>query len=162
MEVRIPWHLSFKFDPLYRDIGFIGYAESSCDSSAARERGNSLPHNRRPGWIYGAIGDFYRHPRRRDCIGSRNGRELWKTKLKGADFVNVLLDNDRVLAATKGQLLSLDAATGQLLWYNELPSAGWGVIAIATASGSSSPVPPIREKQRCDEAASGAGVAAAL
>ena len=84
------------------------------------------------------------------------GEQLWKTRLKGADFVNVLLDGDRVLAATKGEMFCLDAATGQLLWHNELPGAGWGVIAIATASGSSSPMPPIREKLRRDEAANSA------
>ena len=87
------------------------------------------------------------------------GQQLWKTNLKGGDFVNVLLDNDRVLAATKGEMFCLDAATGQLLWHNELPGAGWGIVTIATASGSSSPMPPIREKQRRDEAASAAAVA---
>jgi outer membrane protein assembly factor BamB len=88
------------------------------------------------------------------------GEQLWKTNLKGGDFVNVLLDGDRVLAATKGEIFCLDAATGQVLWHNELPGAGWGVVTIATASGSSSPLPPIREKQRRDEAASTAAVVA--
>jgi outer membrane protein assembly factor BamB len=79
------------------------------------------------------------------------GRQLWKAKLKGADFVNVMLDNDRVIAATKGEVFCLDAATGQVLWHNELPGEGWGLVTIATASGSSSSVASSREKRRRDE-----------
>jgi outer membrane protein assembly factor BamB len=56
------------------------------------------------------------------------GRQLWKTDLKGADFVNLLLDNDRVIAATKGEVFCLDAATDQVLWHNELPGSGWGLV----------------------------------
>jgi outer membrane protein assembly factor BamB len=89
------------------------------------------------------------------------GRQLWKAGLKGADFVNVMLDNDRVIAATKGEVFCLDAATGQLLWHNELPGGGWGLVTMATAYGSSSAMPPAREKQRRDEAASTAAAGAA-
>jgi outer membrane protein assembly factor BamB len=82
------------------------------------------------------------------------GQKLWKTELKGADFVNVILDGDRLIAATKGEVFSLDAATGELLWRNELPGEGWGLVTIATGSGSSGAMPPVREKQRRDEDAS--------
>jgi len=82
------------------------------------------------------------------------GQQLWKAVLRGADFVNVMLDHDRVIAATKGEVFCLDASTGQLLWRNELPGEGWGLVTIATASGSSGAMSPFREKQRRDEAAS--------
>jgi outer membrane protein assembly factor BamB len=84
------------------------------------------------------------------------GQRLWKTALKGADFVTVMLDADRVIAATKGEVFCLDAATGHLLWRNELPGEGWGLITIATASGFSSAMPLFREKQVQEEAASSA------
>lgn len=87
------------------------------------------------------------------ALDRETGRQLWKAELKGSDFVNVMLDNDRVLAATKGKIFCLDATTGQVLWHNELPGEGRGLITIATASGSSSSVPPSREKQRRDDAA---------
>jgi outer membrane protein assembly factor BamB len=87
------------------------------------------------------------------ALDRATGRQLWKTGLKGSDFVNLMLDNDRVIAATKGEVFCLDAATGQLLWHNELPGEGWGLVTIATASGSSAAVPLFREKQRQDEAA---------
>jgi len=84
------------------------------------------------------------------------GQQLWKSELRGKDFVNVILDDDRVIASTKGEVFCLDAATGQLTWRNELPGEGWGLVTIATASGSSNSMPPFREKQRRDEAAQAA------
>ena len=80
------------------------------------------------------------------------GRQLWKAALKGSDFVNVLLDNDRVITATKGEVFCLDPATAQVLWHNQLPGEGWGLITIAPASGSFGSVPPSWEKQRQDAA----------
>lgn len=41
LEVRLPLHLSFEFDALYRDVGFTGYFGSCCGSSITRERDNS-------------------------------------------------------------------------------------------------------------------------
>jgi outer membrane protein assembly factor BamB len=95
------------------------------------------------------------------ALDRATGHQIWRTELKGSDFVNVMLDNDRVIAATKGEVFCLDAATGQLLWHNELPGSGWGLATIATASGSSGATPTFREKQRRDEAASTAATVAA-
>jgi len=41
LEVRLPWHLSFEFDALYRDVGFTGYPESPFFSVTTRERDSS-------------------------------------------------------------------------------------------------------------------------
>jgi hypothetical protein len=41
LEVRLPLHLSFEFDALYRDVGFTGYSGSCCGSSITRERDSS-------------------------------------------------------------------------------------------------------------------------
>jgi outer membrane protein assembly factor BamB len=89
------------------------------------------------------------------ALDRETGRKLWKAGLKGSDFVNLMLDSDRVIAATKGEVFCLDAANGEVLWRNELPGEGWGLITIATASGSSGAMPPFREKQPQDEAAAG-------
>lgn len=67
------------------------------------------------------------------------GTTLWSTRLKGSEFVNVLVDGSRVVATTRGQAFCLDAQTGKILWQNELPGQGWGVASIATASGATSP-----------------------
>ncbi len=70
------------------------------------------------------------------ALDRTTGQEVWHVKLTGGDFVNLLLDQDRVIATTKGEVYCVDAATGQLLWHNNLPGLGWGLITIATATGS--------------------------
>lgn len=72
------------------------------------------------------------------ALDRATGQQLWKTSLKGTDFVNLPVDGDRVIAATKGEVFCLDAATGQVVWCNELPGEGRGSVTIATASGSTS------------------------
>jgi outer membrane protein assembly factor BamB len=42
------------------------------------------------------------------ALDRETGRQLWKTALRGKDFVNVMLDKDRVIAATKGEIFCLD------------------------------------------------------
>ena len=93
------------------------------------------------------------------ALDRTTGQEVWHTKLTGADFVNLLVDQDRVIATTKGKAFCLDAATGQLLWRNDLPGLGWGLITIATASGST-PLGPPSEKRRRDQAAASSAVIA--
>ena len=70
------------------------------------------------------------------ALDRATGQEFWHTKLAGGDFVNLLLDQDRIIATTKGKVFCLDVATGQLLWRNDLPGMGLGLVSIATASGS--------------------------
>ena len=94
------------------------------------------------------------------ALDRTTGQELWRADLKGADFVNVMLDGDRVIATTKGEAFCLDAQTGSRLWHNPLPGQGRGLVTIATASGSSGPMTPFREKQQRDEAAASAAVVA--
>jgi outer membrane protein assembly factor BamB len=86
------------------------------------------------------------------AVDRATGQELWTTELKGSDFVNVILDDDCVLAATRGELYCLDPVTGLQRWHNELPGQGWGIASIATANGSTG-MGPLRKKQLDQEAA---------
>ena len=86
------------------------------------------------------------------ALDRTTGQEVWHAKLTGGDFVNLLLDKDRLIATTKGKVFCLDVATGQLLWRNDLPGMGLGLASIATASGSTPSGPP-SEKRRQDAAA---------
>jgi len=89
------------------------------------------------------------------------GQEVWRTPLKGGDFVNVVLDEGELYAATKGELFRLDPATGAVLWQNGLQGLGRDLITIASSAACGTAV--IREKRRRDEAAAaaaGAGAAA--
>jgi len=93
------------------------------------------------------------------ALDRTTGQEVWSAKLTGGDFVNLLLDQDRVIATTKGKVFCLDAATGQLLWRNDLPGMGLGLVSIATASGST-PIGPSSQKRRQDQAAASSAVIA--
>jgi outer membrane protein assembly factor BamB len=88
------------------------------------------------------------------CLERDTGATLWATHLKGSEFVNLMVDGGRVLATSRGEAFCLDAQTGTILWHNELPGQGWGVAAIATASGASSPSP---EADRLARESSGLG-----
>jgi outer membrane protein assembly factor BamB len=84
------------------------------------------------------------------------GQNVWSTNLKGSDFVTLLLDGELLLAATHGEVFCLHAATGKLLWHNEMPGQGLGLISLATASGASSPGPSAEDLVRQAAAASAA------
>jgi len=66
------------------------------------------------------------------CLAKRNGKEIWRTKLKGSTLVNVVVDEDLVYAHARGHLYGLDANTGDLVWENTLPGLGYGHCIIAT------------------------------
>ena len=70
------------------------------------------------------------------AIDRASGKEFWRTKLKGGDFVVAILDGDRVLAHTKGELFAVDAKTGELLWNNPLTGLGYGYATVTSANVS--------------------------
>jgi outer membrane protein assembly factor BamB len=93
------------------------------------------------------------------AIDRTTGKDVWATSLKGADFVNVVLDGDQLFAGSKGRLYRLDPATGQILWENGLAGMGWGLVSIAQAGDGN--LTAMQEKRWQDEAAAAASTAAA-
>ena len=85
------------------------------------------------------------------AIDRATGEVVWSAPLKGDDFVNVVLDEGQLFAATMGELYCLDPATGQIRWRNGLPGFGWGLITIALA-GNGNQVVAAEEKRLRDEA----------
>jgi outer membrane protein assembly factor BamB len=67
------------------------------------------------------------------AIDRATGSEIWRTKLRGSDFVNVAVDGRDVFASTRGRLYCLDATTGTIRWENELKGLGYGLVGIAGA-----------------------------
>jgi putative pyrroloquinoline-quinone binding quinoprotein len=86
------------------------------------------------------------------ALDRSTGTEVWRTDLKGSDFVNLVLDNGDLFATTKGRLYRLDPDTGNVLWCNELPGLGWGIVTLAGASQ----VAASAEKRRRDAQAAAA------
>ena len=90
------------------------------------------------------------------AIDRSSGREVWRTKLKGGDFVNVVFEDGNLYAATHGELFSLDTATGAIRWHNPLTGLGWGLVTIAGGQQATA----LRAKKQQDEAAAAAATAA--
>ena len=95
------------------------------------------------------------------ALDRTTGQELWSTKLAGSDFVNLVLDQDRIIATTRGKAFCIDTTTGQLLWHNDLPGMGLGMVSIATATGSTPSGPPSQKRSQDDAAAAAGAISAA-
>jgi outer membrane protein assembly factor BamB len=83
------------------------------------------------------------------AIDRATGAKVWESRLKGCDFVNVVLDGGQLFAATNGELYCLDPATGQVLWKNELKGLGFGLVTIAQCGDGNQFV--MEEKRRRDQ-----------
>lgn len=87
------------------------------------------------------------------------GEQVWATRIKGYDFVNVVLDGGSIFATCCGEIFCLDPLTGQGLWHNPLKGFGTGLASIATDTGARSGLSAVlAEKQRQDEAAASSTV----
>ncbi len=65
------------------------------------------------------------------AIDSATGQSIWSTALKGAEFVNVVLDGNNLFATTRGEIFCLDPKGGGIRWHNPLKGYGLGLITIA-------------------------------
>jgi len=90
------------------------------------------------------------------AVDRATGETLWSSELKGSDFVDVMIVDGDVYAASKGRLYRLDPSSGDVLWRNDLPGMGWGIVSIAGSHSA-----PAAEKARRDAAAAAATTTAA-
>jgi len=90
-----------------------------------------------------------------------SGEQVWGTQL-GGTFVNVILDNEKLLAASRGEIFCLDPLTGRQLWHNPLRGYGIGLVTMATTANTASSAAVLAEKIRQEQqaASSGGGAAA--
>ena len=97
------------------------------------------------------------------ALDRSTGMEMWRTELKGEDFVNVVVDDDSIYATNKGEIFCLDPPTGSVRWHNPLKGLGRGLVTIACASLSSdSQAVIMAEKRRREAAAAAAATSAAV
>jgi outer membrane protein assembly factor BamB len=95
------------------------------------------------------------------ALDRATGQELWRSDLKGSDFVNVAIEDGDIYATTKGELFCLDPASGHVRWHNELKGMGRGLITIASAASQQAVL--MRRKQLQDsQDADSAGDAAII
>jgi len=88
------------------------------------------------------------------ALDRATGAEVWRAPLKGGDFVNLVLHEGDLYAATSGELFCVDAASGQVRWSNPLRGLGFGLISIAQEGGQQSLL--LAEKHRQDVASQNA------
>ena len=92
------------------------------------------------------------------ALDRATGQEVWRSKLKGSSFVNIILDGGELYATTQGEVFRLDPTSGAIRWNNPLPGLGHGLITVATSANQQAIT--MREKQRQDEAAAAAAAGA--
>lgn len=85
------------------------------------------------------------------AVDSATGQEVWNTALKGAEFVNVVLDGDNLFATTRGEIFCLDPKGGGLRWHNPLKGYGLGLITIAGEGIAQNAATVSAEKRRRDQ-----------
>ena len=88
-------------------------------------------------------------------LDRNTGRELWRTPLKGWDFVNLTLDDTDLFATTKGEIFCLDPSTGKIRWNNPLKGLGLGLATIATANNTTALSQQLRRQKQQQSAAAG-------
>jgi outer membrane protein assembly factor BamB len=92
------------------------------------------------------------------ALNRTTGEQVWATHLKGMNFVNVIVEDDRVLAGCHGEIYCLDSLTGDALWHNRLKGHGIGLATIATennpGNGQSA---AMAEKRHQDQQAAASG-----
>jgi outer membrane protein assembly factor BamB len=96
------------------------------------------------------------------ALNRATGQQVWATRLKGSDFVNVTFQSGMLLASCQGEVFCLDPLSGKALWHNPLKGFGIGLATIATEhSAGSSNAPVLGEKRRRDDEAAASGPVAA-
>jgi outer membrane protein assembly factor BamB len=97
------------------------------------------------------------------ALNRATGEQVWATRLKGSDFVNVVLQGGSLFATCCGEIFCLDPLTGVGLWHNRLKGFGTGLATIATAAQSADgQTVMLSEKRRRDQEAAAAAAAASV
>ncbi|RMA80970.1 PQQ-binding-like beta-propeller repeat protein [Umboniibacter marinipuniceus] len=96
------------------------------------------------------------------CLDKRDGKELWRTKLKTSTVTNVYYENDQVFAYAGGHLFCLSTLDGKIVWTNTLKGLGFSTCIIASEQQSTSVITSqVAAQQAATAATVGAGAAVA-
>lgn len=89
-----------------------------------------------------------------------SGEKVWQwSPVKGAGYMSILLDGDRLIVSAQGYMYCLDPLFGQEVWNNPLEGMGTGVPCIATANASTTQ--SSMQSSAAQQAAAAAAAAAA-
>lgn len=91
------------------------------------------------------------------CLDRRTGTEIWKTHLKSSGLTNLVIQDDLIIAHTKGELFALKMTDGAILWNNPLTGLGYGHCLIAGNSQNTVSVIAQQDAEHAAAASGGAG-----
>ena len=92
------------------------------------------------------------------ALNKSDGSEVWRTKLAGSDFVNVVVDDGAIYASAQGEVFCLSAVSGEIRWHNPLKGLGLGLVSFGLPGGQGA---VMAEKSRRDQAAASAAATTA-
>ncbi len=95
------------------------------------------------------------------ALDETTGSQVWAARLKGSEFVNLVLSENRLYATTKGEIFCLDPGTGKVLWQNPLRGMGRGIVCIAAPGAQVNLAAAIKRKKDQDDAAAAAAMTGA-
>jgi outer membrane protein assembly factor BamB len=95
------------------------------------------------------------------AMDETTGVQVWATRLKGSEFVNLVLSENKLYATTKGEIFCLDSGTGKILWQNPLKGMGRGIVCIAAPGTQANLAAVIKRKKDQDDAAATTSITAA-
>jgi len=87
------------------------------------------------------------------ALDETTGVQVWVTSLKGSEFVNLLLSENKLYATTKGEIFCLDPGTGEVFWQNPLKGMGRGIVCVAAPGAQANVTAAIKRKKDQDDAA---------
>jgi outer membrane protein assembly factor BamB len=100
------------------------------------------------------------------ALHGAGGEQVWATQLatqlKGRGFVNVVLEQEAVLACCDGEIFCLDPLNGNVRWQNPLKGFGTGLATIATESSPGGGLAPLLAEERRHEGDGAASVSATV
>lgn len=68
------------------------------------------------------------------ALDKETGDEVWRTSLPGTGyrFVNLLVEDGAIFAASGGRVFCLTPDAGRILWENSMPGLGYNCFGFAT------------------------------
>ena len=90
------------------------------------------------------------------AVDRDSGRMVWQWHSpKGTGYTSVLLDGDRLVVSVMGYTYCLNSETGEVLWFNDLPGMGTGVVSLASlrAGSASAETQQVADQTERQEAA---------
>lgn len=95
------------------------------------------------------------------ALDEATGDQVWVRRLKGSEFVNLVLSENKLYATTIGEIFCLDPGTGKVFWQNPLKGMGRGIVCVAAPGTPVNMTAAIKRKKNRDDASAAAAVTTA-